>query len=48
MLFIRHPLPGERVAAGVTDGEEDARFLDALRIAYVACDPAGRRRQAHA
>lgn len=34
VLFVRHTLPGERVVARVTDGEEGARFLraDAVRI----------------
>ncbi len=29
VLFVRHALPGERVVARVTDGEEGARFLRA-------------------
>ncbi|GCD42447.1 class I SAM-dependent RNA methyltransferase [Streptomyces paromomycinus] len=34
VLFVRHALPGERVIARVTDGEEGARFLrtDAVEI----------------
>ncbi|MFF2848516.1 class I SAM-dependent RNA methyltransferase [Streptomyces sp. NPDC058001] len=34
VLFVRHTLPGERVIARVTDGEEDSRFLraDAVTI----------------
>ncbi|WP_425828538.1 class I SAM-dependent RNA methyltransferase [Streptomyces fractus] len=34
VLFVRHTLPGERVVARVTEGEEGARFLraDAVRI----------------
>ncbi|MFE6687314.1 class I SAM-dependent RNA methyltransferase [Streptomyces sp. NPDC057743] len=34
VLFVRHALPGERVRARVTDGEEGARFLraDAVEI----------------
>ncbi|MEV1063052.1 TRAM domain-containing protein [Streptomyces sp. NPDC050263] len=34
VLFVRHALPGERVVARVTDGEEGARFLraDAVRV----------------
>ncbi|MEU5306456.1 class I SAM-dependent RNA methyltransferase [Streptomyces noursei] len=34
VLFVRHTLPGERVRARVTDGEEGARFLraDAVEI----------------
>lgn len=29
VLFVRHALPGERVVARVTEGEEDSRFLRA-------------------
>lgn len=34
VLFVRHALPGERVVARVTDGEENARFLraDAVQV----------------
>ena len=34
VLFVRHTLPGERVVARVTEGEEGARFLraDAVRV----------------
>ncbi|MFF2653170.1 class I SAM-dependent RNA methyltransferase [Streptomyces sp. NPDC058045] len=34
VLFVRHALPGERVVARVTEGEEGARFLraDAVRV----------------
>lgn len=34
VLFVRHTLPGERVVARVTEGEEGARFLraDAVEI----------------
>lgn len=34
VLFVRHALPGERVVARVTDGEEGARYLraDAVRV----------------
>lgn len=34
VLFVRHTLPGEKVVARVTEGEEDSRFLraDAVRI----------------
>ncbi|HEY8978007.1 MAG TPA: TRAM domain-containing protein, partial [Streptomyces sp.] len=34
VLFVRHALPGERVLARVTEGEEGARFLraDAVEI----------------
>lgn len=33
VLFVRHTLPGERVTARVTDGEEGARFLRADAVA---------------
>ncbi|MET7761208.1 TRAM domain-containing protein [Streptomyces sp. NPDC005393] len=34
VLFVRHALPGERIVAKVTEGEEGARFLraDAVRV----------------
>jgi tRNA/tmRNA/rRNA uracil-C5-methylase (TrmA/RlmC/RlmD family) len=34
VLFVRHALPGERVVAKVTEGEQDSRFLraDAVRV----------------
>jgi tRNA/tmRNA/rRNA uracil-C5-methylase (TrmA/RlmC/RlmD family) len=34
VLFVRHTLPGEKIVARVTDGEEDSRFLraDAVRV----------------
>ncbi|UYQ64935.1 class I SAM-dependent RNA methyltransferase [Streptomyces peucetius] len=34
VLFVRHSLPGEKVVAKVTEGEEDSRFLraDAVRV----------------
>ncbi len=40
VLFVRHTLPGERVVARVTDGEQGARFLraDAVRILEPAKD----------
>ncbi|MGW3956790.1 class I SAM-dependent RNA methyltransferase [Streptomyces sp. NPDC004752] len=40
VLFVRHALPGERVVARVTEGEEGARFLraDAVRILQAAKD----------
>ncbi|WP_073950452.1 class I SAM-dependent RNA methyltransferase [Streptomyces kebangsaanensis] len=40
VLFVRHALPGERVVARVTEGEEGARFLraDAVRILDAAKD----------
>ncbi|MFF3735835.1 class I SAM-dependent RNA methyltransferase [Streptomyces sp. NPDC002566] len=40
VLFVRHTLPGERVVARVTEGEEGARFLraDAVRILEASKD----------
>ncbi|MGW4347150.1 class I SAM-dependent RNA methyltransferase [Streptomyces sp. NPDC004690] len=40
VLFVRHALPGERVVARVTEGEEGARFLraDAVRILEASKD----------
>ncbi|MFI6877209.1 class I SAM-dependent RNA methyltransferase [Streptomyces sp. NPDC050400] len=40
VLFVRHTLPGERVVARVTEGEEGARFLraDAVQILDAAKD----------
>ncbi|WP_433893264.1 class I SAM-dependent RNA methyltransferase [Streptomyces sp. CA-111067] len=40
VLFVRHALPGERVVARVTDGEEGARFLraDAVRVLTASKD----------
>ncbi|MER7660614.1 MULTISPECIES: class I SAM-dependent RNA methyltransferase [unclassified Streptomyces] len=40
VLFVRHTLPGERVVARVTEGEEDSRFLraDAVRIIEASKD----------
>ncbi|MFI1097694.1 class I SAM-dependent RNA methyltransferase [Streptomyces sp. NPDC020917] len=40
VLFVRHTLPGERVVARVTEGEEGARFLraDAVRVLTAAKD----------
>ncbi|MCK7628066.1 class I SAM-dependent RNA methyltransferase [Streptomyces sp. RS10V-4] len=40
VLFVRHALPGERVRARVTDGEEGARFLraDAVEILTASKD----------
>ncbi|MEW9522191.1 class I SAM-dependent RNA methyltransferase [Streptomyces tubercidicus] len=40
VLFVRHALPGERVIARVTDGEEGARFLrtDAVTILEASKD----------
>lgn len=40
VLFVRHTLPGEKVVARVTDGEETSRFLraDAVRIIEASKD----------
>ncbi|MET7936096.1 TRAM domain-containing protein [Streptomyces sp. NPDC005322] len=40
VLFVRHALPGERVVAKVTEGEEGARFLraDAVRVLEASKD----------
>ncbi|MHB9858490.1 class I SAM-dependent RNA methyltransferase [Streptomyces sp. YIM S03343] len=40
VLFVRHTLPGERVVARVTEGEEGARFLraDAVRVLQASKD----------
>ncbi|MFC9469478.1 class I SAM-dependent RNA methyltransferase [Streptomyces coelicoflavus] len=40
VLFVRHTLPGERVVARVTEGEEGARFLraDAVEILHPSKD----------
>ncbi|WP_327294804.1 class I SAM-dependent RNA methyltransferase [Streptomyces sp. NBC_01197] len=40
VLFVRHTLPGEKVVARVTDGEENSRFLraDAVRIIEASKD----------
>ncbi|MFV8182646.1 class I SAM-dependent RNA methyltransferase [Streptomyces sp. AF1B] len=40
VLFVRHTLPGERVVARVTEGEEGARFLraDAVRVLEASKD----------
>ncbi|MEV4436718.1 TRAM domain-containing protein [Streptomyces sp. NPDC049585] len=40
VLFVRHALPGERVVARVTEGEETSRFLraDAVRILTASKD----------
>ncbi|WP_328768125.1 class I SAM-dependent RNA methyltransferase [Streptomyces sp. NBC_00286] len=40
VLFVRHALPGERVVARVTEGEEDSRFLraDAVTILEASKD----------
>lgn len=40
VLFVRHALPGERVVARVTDGEEDSRFLraDAVTVLEASKD----------
>ncbi|MCX4697368.1 class I SAM-dependent RNA methyltransferase [Streptomyces sp. NBC_01373] len=36
VLFVRHTLPGERVVARVTDGEEGARFLRADAVSVLS------------
>ncbi|MCP3818525.1 class I SAM-dependent RNA methyltransferase [Streptomyces sp. A3M-1-3] len=40
VLFVRHALPGERVVAKVTEGEEDSRFLraDAVTVLEASKD----------
>ncbi|MFH8617191.1 class I SAM-dependent RNA methyltransferase [Streptomyces sp. NPDC017979] len=40
VLFVRHTLPGEKVIAKVTEGDEDSRYLraDAVRIVEAAKD----------
>jgi len=40
VLFVRHALPGERVVAHVTEGEEDSRFLraDAVTVLEASKD----------
>ncbi|WP_156725537.1 class I SAM-dependent RNA methyltransferase [Streptomyces apocyni] len=40
VLFVRHTLPGEKVIARVTDGEEDSRFLraDAVQVLEASKD----------
>ncbi|MYS25210.1 tRNA/tmRNA/rRNA uracil-C5-methylase, TrmA/RlmC/RlmD family [Streptomyces sp. DvalAA-14] len=40
VLFVRHALPGERVVAQVTEGEQGARFLraDAVRVLTASKD----------
>ena len=40
VLFVRHTLPGERVLARVTEGEEGARFLraDAVEVLTASKD----------
>ncbi|WP_327326543.1 class I SAM-dependent RNA methyltransferase [Streptomyces sp. NBC_01210] len=40
VLFVRHTLPGEKVVARITEGEEDSRFLraDAVRILEASKD----------
>lgn len=35
VLFVRHALPGEKVVARVTDGEEGARFLRADAVTVI-------------
>ncbi|MFJ8077545.1 class I SAM-dependent RNA methyltransferase [Streptomyces sp. NPDC096176] len=40
VLFVRHTLPGEKIVARVTEGEEDSRFLraDAVRVIEASKD----------
>ncbi|GGW51024.1 class I SAM-dependent RNA methyltransferase [Streptomyces xantholiticus] len=40
VLFVRHALPGEKVVAKVTEGEEDSRFLraDAVQVLEASKD----------
>ncbi|MDN3292620.1 class I SAM-dependent RNA methyltransferase [Streptomyces ficellus] len=40
VLFVRHALPGEKVVARVTEGDEDSRFLraDAVRVLEASKD----------
>ncbi|MGI5403422.1 class I SAM-dependent RNA methyltransferase [Streptomyces sp. CA-135486] len=40
VLFVRHTLPGEKVLARITEGDEDSRFLraDAVRIIEASKD----------
>ncbi|WP_405998032.1 class I SAM-dependent RNA methyltransferase [Streptomyces sp. NBC_00829] len=40
VLFVRHTLPGEKIVARVTDGDEDSRFLraDAVKIIEASKD----------
>ncbi|GLF98856.1 class I SAM-dependent RNA methyltransferase [Streptomyces yaizuensis] len=40
VLFVRHTLPGERIVAKVTEGDEDSRFLraDAVKIVEASKD----------
>lgn len=40
VLFVRHTLPGEKVVARITEGEQDSRFLraDAVRIIEASKD----------
>ncbi|MFF4233776.1 class I SAM-dependent RNA methyltransferase [Streptomyces sp. NPDC001820] len=40
VLFVRHTLPGEKIVARVTEGEEDSRFLraDAVKILEASKD----------
>ncbi|MEV6395294.1 class I SAM-dependent RNA methyltransferase [Streptomyces sp. NPDC051907] len=40
VLFVRHALPGEKVVARVTEGEQDSRFLraDAVRVLEASKD----------
>lgn len=39
MLFVRHTLPGERVTARVTEGDESSRFLRADAVEVLEASP---------
>ncbi len=39
VLFVRHALPGERVVAEVTEGDEDSRFLRADAVEVLQASP---------
>ncbi|MER5968827.1 TRAM domain-containing protein [Streptomyces sp. NPDC002055] len=39
VLFVRHTLPGERVVARVTEGQEDSRFLRADAVQVLEASP---------
>jgi tRNA/tmRNA/rRNA uracil-C5-methylase (TrmA/RlmC/RlmD family) len=39
VIFVRHALPGERVTARVTEGDEGSRFLRADAVAVLSASP---------
>ncbi|MET8676797.1 class I SAM-dependent RNA methyltransferase [Streptomyces sp. NPDC004647] len=39
VLFVRHTLPGERILARVTEGQEDSRFLRADAVEVLQASP---------